>query len=210
MGQVAYNQKSLHQSSIQLLCAVIFLVANVFGTELDCWFMFVTPYFLYSCSVFTGLAVLTFLWLHVGPYSTGRWFLLQQTKTLLLASLIRNALRCKSFDFKGTNNFNRSRSRLTALVLNFCSRPLCLWLEVLSAFYSLKFFKWQGFSDHLNYTFQKTHLRLNSLNGDLAQVVTVIFTLNLYKQDNQSWRITVLKRNLLVLCIAFRICFTTC
>lgn len=63
--------EKVYPSSVRLLCAVIFLpVASVFGTELDCWFMFITPSFLYPCSVLTGLAVLMLLWLHVGPYCT--------------------------------------------------------------------------------------------------------------------------------------------
>lgn len=54
--------EEVYQSTIRLLCAVIFSpVVNVFGAELHCRFMFVTPYFPCPCSVLTGLAVLMLL-----------------------------------------------------------------------------------------------------------------------------------------------------
>lgn len=209
----------MRRSSIQLLCAVIFFpVANVFGAELDCWFILATPHFLCSCSVFTGLAVPTFFWLHVGPRSTegrlplrhanryrccsDRWlFWCQRSATPTLKERPNSRI----------NYFNGSRSRSTAPVLDLCRRPLCLWLEVFSAFFSLKFSKWWSFSGHLKYTFQNSFTPQFPSRWPGAHGHAVIFSLNLYKQDNQSLRIRVLKRNLLVLCIAFRgICFTTC
>lgn len=178
MFEVAYNQKRTRQSSIQLLCAVIFFpVANVFGAELDCWFIFMTPHFLRSCSVSTGFAAPTFLWLHVGPCTEGRLPLrhADRYRCCLDSRLFgrhRSVMRCsvKALTLKERpnsriNNFNGSRSRSTAPLLDWCRRPLCLWLEVFSAFFSLKFSKWWSFSGHLKYTFQKTHLHLKSLTA---------------------------------------------